>query len=233
MSKPSRLLRVVVIATLGMSGNALASIEEDAYDLPRIRAIIPSDPYSSTGGSGGTGYYGAASTFDDSAYNYDDDSFPVPEAPACEDLYASAPDDCDLANPPVLTTNGCGGGPTAGIVPDSLVLVDDGSIWIGYPGLFSNACNRHDKCYGTHPGDKTTCDDTLMSDMLDSARNQISPIVWQRYGASIMNQINGYGAFFRSSVGGDISMIFFNSAQKEDVCRAYSDSVSLYCRSFQ
>ena len=48
-----------------------------------------------------------------------------------------------------------------------------------------------------------------------------------------MGQINGYGAFFDSSVGTNISLIFFDSAQKEGLCRAYSKAVLPYCTSFQ
>lgn len=230
MNQQSMLLRVVILLTLGLSANAHATIEEDAFDLDRVRATLPDD--SGTYNNSHDSFFGGASSFDDSAY-YDDDSFPVPDVPSCDELWDSAPEGCNIANPPTLTTNGCGGGPTAGIVPDSLVLVDDGAVSIAFPGLFSNACDRHDRCYGTHPGNKGDCDAALANDMLTSARNTIPPIMWRRYGSTVMNQINGYGAFFDSSVGTSISMVFFNSAQSEGLCRAYSHSIELYCRSYQ
>lgn len=232
MDNHKRMFRLILLATLGIAGDASAYSEEDAYDLPRIRAIFP-PPEDVYGAGGGGGYFGAASTFDDNAYSYERDLFPEPEAPTCEQLAGSAPEGCDVTRPPELATNGCGGGPTAGIVPDSLVIASGNQISMGFPGLYTDACNRHDTCYGTHPGDKRACDDALVSNMINAARDAIPPIVWQRYGAGIMDQINGYGAFFRSSIGTQVSMVFFNGAQEEDICRNYSDAVRMYCGSFQ
>ena len=230
MNDSSRLLGVVVAALLAASGNAAASVQpaKKTYNLDSVEAEPP-DRYDFSGSVGPGGYYDGASRPERNDWG----RWEEPDPPTCDDVLGMAPDGCDLANPPVFLANGCGGGPTAGYVPDSLVLVVNGSVTLAFEDLFTPACNDHDACYAAQPGNKQNCDDRLPEDMLLQARTRVPPMVWRSFGTQIINQINLYGAFFDSSVGSKISEGFFQSAQDESLCRSISNAAALYCRSYQ
>jgi hypothetical protein len=88
---------------------------------------------------------------------------PAPRDPMCTVLEQSNEPGCDLNNPPVFFANGCGGSGITSLVPDGP---------LGYPGLYTPACNRHDSCYGQTFEDKATCDANLGADMLTACDQQ-------------------------------------------------------------
>lgn len=108
-------------------------------------------------GGGGGGGWGGASTDTPPYYS------PAPD-PCGDVAHMAAHSNCDLKNPPPLTTNGCGSRGTEW-VPDGVP---------GYRNLFTVACDFHDRCYGNWNASKVDCDVELGINMV-SACNLISP----------------------------------------------------------
>lgn len=164
------------------------------------------DYSESGGGSGGDGDGGDTTTTPD-------------EAALCSAISELAPIGCNLQNPPVLTTNGCGGGVFAAAVPDYLMINGVPVYQLG--PIFRNACNDHDRCYGTYLMGKNACDDQLGVDMVEYARSQMSSTQWLFYRLPVRVQAMGYSNSLQTSVLW-ISSGLYDTAQKNGACRSYS-----------
>src|SRR5690606_33804701 len=180
------------------------------------------------GGGGGGGYWGGTSTSQPTAeeecmlFGFGCESF----LPTCESVLASAPSGCDLRNPPPVTTNGCGAGPAAGIVPDLLIV--NGVPAIQFGNVFTTACDDHDVCYGTFKVSKHTCDQNLESDMIQAARDRIPPLQWPIYEIHVRFQAALYRVALENMPIRLVSQQAYSAAQQQGKCRNVADAANHY-----
>lgn len=215
----SRLLRVCITAlVLGTTSAVVKSSEPYVLDTIRVCAYCGS---SSTGGRSSGSYFGGSATdFTSEAYEY-------VEMPSCSELEAAV-DGCDIRNPPLLAVDGCGSGWTAGIVPDYL--------WVnGLPAtslgpIFTEACNMHDRCYGTYGRDKDQCDLQLYNDMIAYAQTSISAAQWGYYAPHVKNQAELFASSLHDGIASGASKNAYLNAQGQGLCRnAHDVAKSLGC----
>jgi hypothetical protein len=155
------------------------------------------------GGGGGGGWGGNSTGGGDDGGGYGDDG-------VCTVISDTNEPGCDLANPPQYAENGCTGSP-------------DGMP--GAPGLFNNACNRHDFCYGMTARDKADCDQSLGSDMVMACDSR-----WLIGG--VMNWLQWEDCNARATIYSGalltniISSSFFEDARFEFRCRTRANEYS-------
>ncbi len=144
-------------------------------------------------------------------------SGPIPTIATCAAVIANAPSDCDLTHVSLLSVNGC----SAPIIGSDLVILGD-----NYPGIFSAACDDHDRCYGALFSVKEDCDIQLGADMYEDAREVIGETDWPAYSPIVLNQAIAYAALLVANVA-TIPGRFFDAAQKEAKCRYFAAAYSL------
>lgn len=218
----SRLLRAVIAAMLL---NAAPDGRAETYDLQRITASPD---------------YGAEDDYDYFNAGYDNwdfndysepsesgDEDPVePDAPdpekdaECDAIAAKVPSTCDLKNPPLLVTNGCGSGFSTNVIPDYLSVYGVPVLPLG--PIFQDACNAHDVCYGTYYTVKEACDLTLNTNMINQAKLTLTDRQWTFYGAYIKMQAFAYSAGLQAPFIESISGDAFKAAQADGACRVYA-----------
>lgn len=228
MERSSRLLRVLVAGLLaaGVSGKAQAVTDLDAI---RVWGFTQGGwMINGWGGGGGGGYWGGTSTSQPTAeeqcmfFGMGCEDF----APTCPSLLASAPQGCNLAEPPAPTTNGCGAGPTAGIVPDYLIV--NGIPAVQFGSMFTEPCNAHDECYGRFRSGKRHCDEQLELDMIESARQHIPWFQWMAFEPFVLAQASAYRRALESPPIALIARQAYDAAQVEGKCRAVADAAEAF-----
>lgn len=216
----SRLLQVVIAATLI---NVMPDGRAETYDHPTVRATQPDDFYDDSG------YFEYG--YDNWDFNdYSDPSDSGDDEPAdtetdeekkaeCDAIAAKVPTGCNLTNPPLLTTNGCGGGMFANLVPDYLIVKGTPVTRLG--PIFTAACNTHDRCYGTYPSDKAACDEDLRGNMIRVIYERFSPTQQFAFGNYVVAQANLYSDMLQGAAR-TIAQGFFDAGQAAGTCRALS-----------
>ena len=217
----SRLLQVVIAATLI---NVMPDGRAETYDHPTVRATQPDDFYDDSG------YFEYG--YDNWDFNdYSDPSDSGDDEPAdtetdeekkaeCDAIAAKVSGSCDLKNPPLMVTNGCGSGVTTNLVPDFLSVYGVPVLRLG--PIFEGACNMHDICYGTYFSSKEACDLSLNTNMIKLARLRMTDAQWTTYGPFVKLQALGYSAGLQAPFIDGISGEAFNQAQLDGACRVYS-----------
>lgn len=222
MERSSRLLRVLVAGLLaaGVSGKAQAVTDLDAI---RVWGFTQGGwMINGWGGGGGGGYWGGTSTSQPTAeeqcmfFGMGCEDFP----PTCPSVLASAPSGCNLRSPPVLAPDGCGSGPTAGIVPDFLIVNGTPATSLG--SIFTWACNQHDRCYGRYKASKNSCDMKLEEDMINSAMAEIPAVQWPYYEPHVKLQAAAYRLALQNPPISIISRQVYDSSQEKGKCRDIS-----------
>ena len=218
----SRLLQVVIAGLLLCPAQASATIYDDER-VPVIGDRTGID-YGSYFGGVSTDYYyrdiEERSGPDGSSGSGDEEPVSEDEQALCNAISALVSAECDLKNPPVLTVNGCGGGTSANLVPDYLLVNGVPVVRLG--AIFSEACNEHDRCYGTYLFDKEECDASLTLDMIDFAKARMSSVQWLFYQVHVRVQAMNYGAVLQQAPIKAIADGLFASAQAEGACRAFA-----------
>lgn len=217
----SRLLQLVVAGLLlGPVADATATTYDD-YPI----AGVPGSGFF--GGSSTTwAYYGGYTELllNDFDYSYGGGgggggSFTDSEIinAVCAAITGAVPESCDLLNPPKFSTNGCGGGIFTNIVPDYLMV--NGTLVTRLGPIFSEACNRHDYCYSTSIDGKDQCDARLGSDMVDRAKEALTPTQWGYYEQHVRFQAALYNTALQTQPSLTVANYLFSSAQADEACR--------------
>ncbi len=136
---------------------------------------------------------------------------------------------CELTSPPELAVNGCG---TAGgmPVPDFLVSPVMAVVAAGMGGIFREACDLHDACYGTAGANKNTCDEALRHDMVGVGLRKTPAPLRAVFDPYIRGQAWAYARFLQwETVGPWTSNPAFNTAQDEGYCRKWSAEYRQIC----
>lgn len=137
---------------------------------------------------------------------------------------------CNLNSPPPLEVNGCG---TAGGIPVPDFLIAPGAqaaAAAAFGGIFTEACNSHDRCYGTAGSTKSSCDNNLYNDMVAVAEERIPQAVKTVFIPFAQGQAWAYSKFLQwEYVAPWTSNPAFNSAQDEALCRKWSSEYHDIC----
>lgn len=226
MDGSSRLLRVLVagVLAMGVGGNANAA----PTDLATIKVWgFTQGGWVIGSAGGGGGYWGGASTSQPTAEEYcmyhgfGCEDF----LPTCPSVLMSAPSGCDLNNPPPRTADGCGAGPTAGIVPDFLVV---NGVGAAFGNIFTEACNAHDHCYGEFKSGKHRCDAQLEVDMIAHARDRIPTAVWPVFEPHVRLQAAAFRVALEQPPIAWIAQSAYTAAQNEGKCRSVALAAAEY-----
>ncbi|WP_199912400.1 hypothetical protein [Stenotrophomonas sp.] len=136
---------------------------------------------------------------------------------------------CNVYNPPVLLVNGCGA--VGGMpVPDFLVSPVSAGVAAGYGGIFTDACNAHDVCYGTVGKDKAACDAQLNEDMVAVGLANIPEPNKGFFMPYVQGQAWAYSKFLQwEYIQPWTSGPAFNAAQDEAWCRKWSAEYQEIC----
>lgn len=137
---------------------------------------------------------------------------------------------CNVYSPPELAVNGCG---TAGgfPVPDFLVSPVMTVVAAGIGGIFSAACNAHDRCYGAAGNPKSTCDEALYRDMVLEAETRIPAALLPALRPYIHGQSWAYSRLLQwETVVPWTSGPAFNAAQDQGYCRKWAKELREICR---
>ncbi|HVJ38485.1 MAG TPA: hypothetical protein VM687_11885 [Stenotrophomonas sp.] len=129
---------------------------------------------------------------------------------------------CEVTAPPPLVVNGCG---TAGgmPVPDFLVSPVMAVVAAGMGGIFQEACDTHDRCYGTAGANKNICDDALYQDMVRQGQQKIPAALVPVFLPHIRGQAWAYSRFLQwETVMPWTSGPAFNAAQDQGFCRKWA-----------
>ena len=217
----SRLLQVVIAATLI---NVMPDGRAETYDHPTVRATQPDDFYDDSG------YFEYG--YDNWDFNdYSEPSDSGDDEPAdtetdeekkaeCDAIAAKVSGSCDLKNPPLMVTNGCGSGVTTNLVPDFLSVYGVPVLRLG--PIFQDACNEHDICYGTYLTSKEACDLNLHADMVDFARRKMSDSQWMAYRTFVVAQALSYSRALQLPPVSTFADGAFQTGQLNGACRVYS-----------
>ena len=112
--------------------------------------------------------------------------------------------------------NGCGAEGGAD-VPD---------FFVGAPQfgpVFTDACDSHDRCYGTLGASKAQCDSNLNADMIASADAKIPEPYRTLYGPQVAAQAWAYSQALQwEAIAPFTSVPAFDGAQWEASCRGLS-----------
>ena len=222
----SRLLQVVVAAMLL---NVAPDGQANTYNLDPVHATYPDDYDEPTWYYDGNYDDWFSDDYDERSGSSGDDEPEAPDDPdvldtekqaECDAIALKVSSTCDLANPPVLTTNGCGSGVSTHLVPDYLYV--NGAPIMRLGPIFTGACNLHDICYGTYGSDKESCDTALHSKMISNAKLGMTDFQWGIYGPYAKLQALGYSAGLQAPFISYFSGNAFDSAQLSGACRFYS-----------
>ena len=136
---------------------------------------------------------------------------------------------CDVYSPPQLAVNGCG---TAGgmPVPDFLVSPVMAVVAAGMGGIFTDACDVHDRCYGTAGNQKSKCDEALYRDMVIGAESYIPAALLPAFRPYAHGQAWAYSKFLQwETVMPWTSGPAFNAAQDQGYCRRWASEFREIC----
>lgn len=210
----------LVIGTIVASGiTVTAGVHAYGYCTPNGCYVWDNLP-SPGGGTGG----GLGGGSDHTDTNSDNDYRNI-----CADLESNPPPGvCDANNPPPLIQNGCGS--ASFDVPDFLVSTSHPIEAAGYGGVFTDACNKHDVCYGTVWTTKEGCDTRLREDMVASAKALIPPDRWPIFQAEVEGQAAAYSSGLQwGPVQAFISGPVFDQAKTEATCRSWAQGIHRNC----
>lgn len=228
--KSSHALKLVMASILGMGASAVidgamagtSSCTESGCTVYPI--LFPPISGPGEGGGGGGGGWGGG---DGSSNPRDEYS----KMMWCADAPVQTWDEhgCDLYHPPELEVNGCG---TAGGVPVPDFLVAPGALQAGaaaFGKVFKEACDVHDRCYGTHASDKHQCDERLREDMISQAQDKLGG-AFPVFGAFVVGQATAYARFLQWEwIEPWTSQPAYDRSQIDAACRASSKSFKDYC----
>jgi len=161
--------------------------------------------------------------------SYDNTTTYGPEDPQmiCADLKENPAPNCNADNPPQLVVNGCGSATVD--VPDFLVSFFKPLPAASYGGIFTEACNKHDVCYGSWGQPKSSCDADLKNDMIQAAKTVLG-IGYPAFQVEVEGQAWAYSTGLAwGPIQAFISQPAFDSAQAEGQCRSYAGSVQYFC----
>src|SRR5690606_12439383 len=136
----------------------------------------------------------------------------------CDAIAAKVPASCDLKNPPVFAPNGCGREGDPGL---DFLLMDGLPVPFLGP-IFRGACDNHDRCYSTYPGDKKSCDMKLETDMVAFVQEELSDRQWKLFGPLVRLQALAFSSGFQAPFIDSISQGAFDAGQSKGMCRFYS-----------
>lgn len=220
----SGVLRSIIAALLCSSTSGVIS-QAKAASFCTINSCYVTPPAITPGygGGDGGGGWGNDGNSGDPERQY--------RAQWCMDFPSSTWENygCDIYSPPTLAKNGCG---TAGRipVPDFLVSPVNTAIAVSFGGIFTEACNRHDECYGTAGNKKDTCDANLYNDMVATASLAIPGYLSGMFDPVIRGQAWAYSRFLQwEYVRPRTSGPAFNKAQDEAWCRRWSKEHQEIC----
>lgn len=184
-----------------------------------LLSILPAVPAVGVGvGAGGAGWggWGGETDPNNQPQPYD------PWTPAQCNAYAQqmAQAGCNVRTLPVLTTNGRGSG-GGDFVPDFLVRPFSPAVALGFGGIFKEACNTHDRCYGSTWSTKDQCDSALEYNMVVDAQRNIPSALHPLFAFATTGQAHAYRLTLQweQYFPWNTSKNVCNSAQSDAQCR--------------
>lgn len=146
----------------------------------------------------------------------------------CAGLMENPAPNCNANNPPPLIQNGCGSASVD--VPDFLVSFTNPAAAATYGGIFTEACNKHDACYGSAGLLKNFCDTDLRNNMIATAK-AILGANYPLFQSDVEGQANAYAAGLQwGPIATFISGPAYDAAQAEGNCRSWSGAVRFSCK---
>jgi len=219
----SRVLRCVVAALIAAGAFAGGQAVANSFCSISGCQVRPPTLIPGYGGGGGGGGWGNDGNSGDPEREY--------QATWCMDFpHEVGKYGCDVYSPPPLTVNGCGA--SAGTpVPDFLLSPVNPGVAASFGGIFAEACNRHDSCYGTAGASKAVCDEALNRDMVNMGKEKISVPLVYLFDAAIRGQAWAYSRYLQWDwVLPWNSEQHFNRAQDEGYCRKWAAEYGQICR---